>query len=41
MEKIGAALSKANKILRMLSSTFESREIGIWKQLYKQIIRSY
>ena len=38
-EQIAVSVNKANMILKMLSRTFESREVGLWKQLYRSMVR--
>jgi hypothetical protein len=40
-EQIGASVNKANRILGMLSRTFESKEVDIWKQLYTSMVRPH
>ena len=40
-EKIVVSVNKANIILGMLSRTFESRVVGIWKQLYTSMVRPH
>ena len=40
-EQIGASVYKANRALGMLSRTFESREVDIWKQMYTSMVRPY
>ena len=40
-EQIGASVNKANRVLGMLSRTFESREVDNWKQLYTSMVRPH
>ena len=39
--QIAASVNKANRILGMLSRTFESREVDLWKQLYTSMVRPH
>ena len=40
-EQIAASVNLANRILGILSRTFESREVGLWKQLFTSMVRPH
>ena len=38
---VNEMVSKANKILGMLTKTFSSRDLNLWKQLYVSLVRPH
>ena len=40
-ENVDRMVGKANRTLGMLKRTFESREPGLWKDLYVSLVRPY